>query len=125
VLKTRMLCLILLPSAVWLQAQSGSPVSGAGQTPAKTSNLTTVEGCLRSSGGRYTVTDASGMIHDLQGNTARLSRYVGHEVEITGKPSVRTTDTSMMNAASSATEEPSLTVESAKQISGNCNSATR
>src|SRR5664280_1791617 len=106
-----MLTLVLLTSTVWLQAQSGSPRSDAGQTPDKTSSLTTIQGCLHSYGGRYKVTDNNGTVHDLQGDTARLSRYVGHEVEITGKPSIRTTNTSQMNIASSATEQPSLTVQ--------------
>lgn len=120
-----MLTLVLLASAARLQAQSGHPGSDAGQTPGNASSLTTVRGCLQSSGGRYSVIDSDGMIHDLQGNTARLSRYVGHEVEITGKPSVRTTGTTMFNTASSAIEEPSFTVEGAKQISATCSSTTR
>jgi len=116
--KTLMLTLVLLTSAVWLQAQSGP-------TPDKKSTLTTIQGCLRMNGGRYILTDNNGTVHDLQGDTARLSRYVGHEVEITGKPSIRTTNTSQINIASSATEQPSFTVQSGKQISATCTSAAQ
>jgi hypothetical protein len=116
--------LALLASAVWLQAQSGYPGLDAWQAAGRTSSLTTVQGCLQSSGGDYTVTDNTGAIHQLQGNTARLSRYVGRQVEITGKPGLKTTDTTEKGIASSATEEPALTVEGAKQISETCSSAT-
>lgn len=120
--KTQMLILVLLIAAVGLRAQSGYPGLDKWVGPEKMSGLATVQGCLQSSGGDYTVTDNNGMIHHLQGNTARLSRYARHEVEITGKPSVRTTDTSMLNIAASAEEQPALAVESAKQISETCSS---
>lgn len=117
--KILLLTLTLLVSTVWLPAQAGCPGLDKWSGPGNTS---TVQGCLHSSGGRYTVTDNHGTVHILQGNTARLGRYVGHEVEITGKPSIRTTDTSMLNIAASAEEQPALTVEGAKQTSDTCSS---
>ncbi len=121
--KTLLFTLALLASAVWLQAQSGYPGLDSWQAAGNTSSQTTVQGCLQSSGGDYTVTDNTGTIHELQGNTARLSRYVGRRVEITGKPGLKTTDTTEKGIASSATEEPALTVEGVKQISETCGSA--
>ena len=121
--KTLMLTLVLLMSALWLQAQVGDPGVDLWLAPAGTSP-TTIDGCLRSSSGHYTVTDKDGAVHDLTGNTARLSHYVGHEVEITGKPTVITLDTTMIHAASTAEELPALEVESAKQLSNKCDSAT-
>jgi len=125
VTKCLILTLTFLTCAVWLQAQSGHPPSDAPQALDEASGLTTVRGCLQSSGGRYSVIDSKGVVHDLQGNTARLSRYVGHEVEITGKPSIRTTGTTQFNTASSAIEEPSLTVKDAKQVSATCRPQVR
>lgn len=123
--KTLILAFVLLGSAAYLHAQAGYPGLDKWESPGNASSLIRIQGCLESSGGHYTVTHKDGSVHHLQGNTASLSRYVGHEVEITGKPSVRTTDTSMLNIAASAEEEPVLIVESAKQTSGTCNSAAR
>jgi hypothetical protein len=115
-----MLASLLFMSALWLQAQEGHPGADIWQAPAST-YPTTIDGCLRSSGGHYTVTDKDGTIYDLKGNTARLSRYVGHEVEVTGKPTIRTIDTTMKDAASTVEELPALKVEGAKQLSEKCN----
>ncbi len=116
--KTWLLTLVLLFPAIWLQAQEGNP--GADIWPPATSSPPTIDGCLRSSGGHYTITDKDGTIHHLTGNTARLSRYVGHEVEVSGKPTVITLDTTVKNAASTVEELPALEVKSAKEISKAC-----
>jgi len=113
---------ILLLSSLWLQAQAGDP--GADTRASNTSGLTKIDGCLQSSGGHYTVTDDNGKIHNLTGDTARLSHYVGHQVEITGTPTFKTIDTSEQNAASTVEEVPAFRVKSAKQVSKTCTSAT-
>lgn len=122
--KTLILALMLLISAFWLQAQEGHPGADIWLAPAGTSPMT-IAGCLRSSGGHYAVTGKDGTIYDLTGNTARLSHYVGHQVEITGKPTVRTLDTTVTHAASTAEELPALEVKSAKEISKTCNYPTK
>ncbi len=114
-----MLTLLLVSAALWVQAQAGHPGADIWLAPTGTSP-TTVEGCLQSSGGHYTVTDNNGTLHDLTGSTARLSRYVGHEVEITGIPTVMTIDTTVSQAASTAEELPALRVNQAKQLPGKC-----
>ena len=111
---------LLFISALWLQAQEGIPGADIWLAPVGTSP-TTIDGCLQSSGGHYTVTAKDGTIHDLTGDTARLSHYVGHEVEITGMPTVRTLNTTAFRVASTAEELPALRVEHAKQISQTCN----
>jgi len=103
-----------------LQAQAGNPGIDKVQTP-NPSGPATIDGCLQSSGGHYTITDNNGKVHNLTGDTARLSHYVGHQVEITGKMTVKTIDTSEQNIASSVEEVPALWVKSAKQISKTCN----
>ena len=118
--KTLMLALMLVISALWLQAQEGNPGADI-WLPAAGTSPTTVEGCLRSSGGQYLVTDTEGTVHLLTGSTARLSPYVGHRVEITGKPTVITLDTTVIHAASTAEELPALEVKTAKEISNTCN----
>ena len=110
---------LLFISALWLQAQEGIPGADIWRAPVGTSP-TAIDGCLQSSGGHYTVTDKDGAVHDLVGDTARLSHYVGHEVEITGMPTVRTLNTTAFHAASTAEELPALRVQEAKQISQTC-----
>ena len=121
--KTLMLALVLLISALWLPAQEGHPGADIWLAPEGRSP-TTISGCLWSSGGHYTVTEKDGTVHRLTGSTARLSRYVGHEVEITGMPTVITLDTTVMHAASTVEELPALEVISAKQLSNTCDPAT-
>ncbi len=120
---TLILTLMLLGFAFRLQAQQGIPGRDIWQTPGK-NFPTTIAGCLESSGGHYTVTHKDGTVYDLTGDTARLSRYVGHEVEITGKPTVRTINTTQTQTASTAVLLPALEVESAKEISKACTSAS-
>ncbi|MGZ3584589.1 MAG: hypothetical protein ACXVCT_17750 [Ktedonobacterales bacterium] len=110
--KTFMLILVLLTSVVWLQAQD------AGK--AKTSNLETIEGCLQSSEGQYSLIDDTNTIHHLVGGAARLKPHVGHQVEITGKPGVRTIGTTPLGAASSAVVQPIFEVKSVKHIADTC-----
>jgi len=115
--KTILLAFVLLAFALCLQAQEGHPGADIWLPP---SGPSTVDGCLRSSGGHYTVTAKDGTVTDLTGNTARLSRYVGHEVEIGGKPTVRTLDTTVTRAASTAEELPALEVKTVKDLTKQC-----
>ena len=112
--KTFMLTLVLLVSAVWLQAQD------AGKTSGKTSDLDTIAGCLQRSEGQYNLTDDTGTIHHLTGGAAKLKPHIGHEVEITGKHGSRTIDTTPLGGASSAVVQPVFEVKSVKHIADTC-----
>ena len=122
--KTLTLLLGLLLSAACLQGQSGSSVPDPGQAPAKasgkTSSLTTMEGCLQSSQGQYTLTDSDGTVHQLSGAANKLIHHVGHQVELTGKPGIRTSDTTQPGTASSAVEEAVFEVKSIKHLADKC-----
>jgi len=94
-----LLTLVLLCSTAWLQAQDQypqSPPTGSSQTESGSSR-TSIEGCLQGSNGSFTLTDNSGTTYQLQGDTSKLSKHVGHEVQITGSPS-------KSNAGSSTSE---------------------
>src|SRR5438046_1404718 len=67
----------------WLQAQQYPPDTSK-QTG---SSQNKVEGCLQGSDGNFTLSDSSGTTYQLQGDTAKLSEHVGHEVQITGSTS--------------------------------------
>ncbi len=120
--KTMMLLLALLVSTAWLTAQE-YPQSGSKHTEGTASGQTTVQGCLQSSNGSYTLISDSGTTYQLQGETSKLSKHVGHEVEITGSPSEAGSSTSGMSphaGASAGGSEQTLTVHSLKHISKTC-----
>ena len=112
--KTFMLTLVLMVSAFCLQAQD------TGKTSGKTSNLETIEGCLLHSEGQYTLIDGTNTIHHLVGGGKLLSRHIGHQVEITGKPGVRTLDATPQGGASGAVVQAILEVKSVKHIAETC-----
>jgi ABC-type transport system involved in cytochrome c biogenesis ATPase subunit len=112
-----MFTLVLLVSALWLQAQD------AGQTAGKTSGLTTIQGCLQYTNGHYRLTEDNGTTHQLQSEANKLTHHVGHEVELTGKETVRTVDTTIQGAASSVKEQPVFKVSSVKHVADTCTSA--
>jgi hypothetical protein len=97
-----------------LQAQDAGKASG------KTADLDTIEGCLQRSEGQYTLLDNTNTIHHLSGGASKLSHYIGHEVEITGKPGVRTRDTTAQGGASSAVVQPVIEVKSVKHVADTC-----
>jgi len=111
--KKLMFTLVLLVSALWLQAQ------GAGQT----SGLTTIQGCLQYTNGYYRLTEDNGTTHQLQGEANKLTHHVGHEVAITGKPAVRSIDTTVQGSESTVKEVPVFHVTSVKHIGDTCKSA--
>jgi Protein of unknown function (DUF5818) len=119
-----LLALTLLLSAAWLQAQDqyGSQ-AGSSQTGTAASGQTTVQGCLQSSDGNYTLTDKSGTSYQLHGDTSKLSAHVGHEVQITGSTSGPSATNSSMGTQAGGTLQPTLTVESMKHVSKTCHSA--
>jgi len=117
VYKTLMFTLVLVLSALWLQAQD------AGQTTGKTSGLTTIQGCLQYTNGHYRLTEDNGTTHQLQSEANKLIHHVGHEVAITGKPAVRSVDTTVQGSESTVKEEPVFKVSSVKHIADTCTAA--
>src|SRR5271169_3543581 len=116
--KTLILALGLLISAVWLHAQD------AGQTMGKSSGLTTIQGCLQYTNGHYRLTEDNGTAHQLQSEANKLTKHVGHEVAVTGKPAIRSVDTSTQpGLESTVKEEPVFKVTSVKHVADTCTSA--
>lgn len=115
--------LLLFAVSLPLHAQSGDPGADKVQAPPKVPN--TIHGCLQRSGFQYNLIEDSGKSLVLTGDTARLDHFGGHQVEITGKPTVKTIDTTETWAASTVEEIPAFEVKSAKLISKACTSPTR
>ena len=116
--KTLMVTLVLMASTGWSQAQD------AGQTPSKTSGLPTIEGCLQTKNGQYILTENNGTVHLLSGYANKLKNYVDHQVEIAGKPGIRTVDTTGAGIASTAVEQKVFEVKTVKQTGATCQPAT-
>ena len=106
---------VLLLGVLWAAAQNSSKpapkASGAG-------SQTTVEGCLSSSAGKYTLTDQHGKTFELTGDTSKLADHVGHEIKITGTES----SASPSSAGNPGTSSQSLEVSSVKHVSKTCKS---
>ncbi|MGD0929311.1 MAG: hypothetical protein ABR902_01545 [Candidatus Korobacteraceae bacterium] len=105
------MCLIGLPTTSSASDKKHDPESV----------LVSVKGCLKMSVTEYVIIDENtGIQHNLIGNTAKLSHYVGREVQIIGEPTTKTFDTTQANIASSAVEVPAIRVQSSRQIGGKC-----
>jgi hypothetical protein len=117
--KILLLTLVLLMSALWLQAQEGDP--GRDVWIPTNTYPPTIQGCLRNSSIRYSVVGQDGTIYNLTGATGKLRPYIGHEVEVTGKPTVKSLSTTEKDAASTVEEIPALDVKSVKELSKTCN----
>ena len=129
--KSLMLALILLMSTAWATAQE-YPQSGASQTGTAASGQTTVQGCLQGSNGNFTLTADSGMTYQLQGDTSKLDKHVGHEVQITGTPSAdgKSSSATNPNAGTSTEPQPSpsqqtVTVDTVKHVSKSCTNTNK
>jgi len=112
----------LLASAAWLSAQSQYPQTGSNQTGTAASAQTTVRGCLQGSDGNYSLVADNGTTYRLEGDTSKLSEHVGHEIKITG--SSMSASATNNPASTSATQQPTLTVESFKHVAKTCPSGS-
>lgn len=111
---------VLLGSALWLHGQEGVPGLDRVQAPTQP----TVQGCLQRSASYYFIIQKDGTQTQLEGSGGKLSHYVGHEVQISGKPTIITIDTTEAGAASTVDEIPVLYVKSVTGLSATCTSAT-
>jgi hypothetical protein len=77
-----------------VQSQSGSATGETGQPNGVTSrdngslksnDKVEIEGCLTASNGAYSLTDQSGHVWQLQGDTSKFSSYAGNQVKVRGK----------------------------------------
>ena len=119
---TVVLILVLVLSAIWLQGQVGVP--GREGLDSAQNYPPVISGCLERSGFYYAVIAKDGTTYNLSGSTNRLVHYVGHQVEVTGNPTVVSLDTTQKDAASSVEEYPVLQVKAVKELAGTCSART-
>jgi hypothetical protein len=111
-LKTLAIGLALLFSATSLLAQDNMGKSAAGET--------TIQGCLSNANGQYWLTDSTGKKYQLSTHANVLKEHIGHEVAITGSPAIKTVDTTIQGAESSAKEIPIFRVKTVKHVADSC-----
>ena len=120
-----MLALTLLLSVAWAQAQTESNQSSR----TKSESAATIQGCLQNSNGAYTLTDDSGKMYTLQGDTSKLAEHVGHEIQVTGAASTATSESSAKSPESGTTtsnaEQHTIQVQDVKHIATSCQSANK
>jgi hypothetical protein len=120
--KTLLFTLFLLLSVGWMLAQ---------QTPRGKSNSnaneTTIQGCLTGSGGSYTLTDKSGKTYQLQGDTAKLSDHIGHEVRVIGSESTAAPGSQGATSTTGTTTEAKakFNVTKMEHVSASCSTAQK
>ncbi|HUA14464.1 MAG TPA: DUF5818 domain-containing protein [Verrucomicrobiae bacterium] len=128
--KTLMFVFVLLLSTAWLQAQTQNSPMNSSQKGSTASSQTaagnrSVEGCLQSSNGNYTLTATTGTMYRLEGDTSQLSEHVGHKVEITGTMTSATSSNTGSAMSPSGSQEKTITVESVKHISKTCKETSK
>ena len=116
--KQRLLILLLLLSSAWVQALQYP--SGEQSKPLPPPGMSTLQGCLQYDNGVYSLLGNDGIKYRLAGSSKQLKGYVGHEVELTGKPSSRTLDNTPAGGASSVIQQYVFEVKSLKHVSLNC-----
>lgn len=114
--RTFLLISILLLPALWAMAQYGGSSDFPDTTPV--TMKVTIVGCLAGDEGGYTLTDRSGAIYQLTGETGKLRAHVGHTMQVTG------VSTSVMHQPGSMSEgtrtHPTLSVVSFKHVKADC-----
>jgi hypothetical protein len=111
---------ILLLSAVWAVAQNDSGSTSKSRDTNTTGDMSqvTIEGCLGGAVGNFTLTDQSGTIYQLTGNTEKMNAHVGHTVRVTGISSSGAKEPGSMSEANEP--PPILSVTSFKHVSTSC-----
>jgi hypothetical protein len=102
------------------QAQTAKAPSDNSQASAKTSDLPALTGCLSYKDDHYILTEEDGATHQLAGAAGKLGHHVGHEIEVTGKPGIRSVDSTLVGGASSIVEQPVFEVKTVKHIDNTC-----
>lgn len=121
---------VLLLSFTWVVAQSSSappkdnpqynqpstsqqPDTSQAKQPVAADHATkTIEGCITSVAGGFTLTDNTGKTYQLAGDTSKLADQAGHWDQVTG--------TEESGAAATAGAPATFTVRKVKMVSATC-----
>ncbi len=123
------------PSGTSASSQTSDQSSGtSGSMSGTSSSQTSIEGCLSGSTGSYSLTDNSGTTYQLQGDDSKLSKHVGHEIQVKGSEGSASASPSGASPSSSSSTSSSSTgasagktfnVTSVKMISSTCSNKSK
>lgn len=114
--RTSMLALLLF-CATWSLALERALTSNGGEDSGSSA---TISGCLQKDEGQYKLIDGTGTLHRLSGASKKLSPQVGHEVELTGKPTWITIDATPAGGASNVRQQYVFEVKTVKHVADTC-----
>ena len=108
--------------SVWACAPTSSPseqqpASQASSHAQAADKAQSIEGCLASSNGSFTLTDKSGKTYQLASDTVKLGDHVGQTLRVWGAEK-KATDPP--GASSLAGGQPAFTVEKVKIVAPSC-----
>ncbi|MGA6984739.1 MAG: hypothetical protein WBZ01_01685 [Terriglobales bacterium] len=110
----------LLLSGSFLVAQNSNPNAMSQDTSKDSKGPSTIQGCVTRSSGDYVLVQVDPAVsYELQAaNKIKLSKYLGQQVEVTGKqsPTLATSSDTSRRAGSSVT----LTITSIKTLNKEC-----
>lgn len=108
---------LLLAVVTWpLKSQAGA------NSNKDSSDLVTLTGCLQSRLGTYTLIEQDGTTHQLIGAANKLGHQVNRQIEVSGKPTIRSVDTTVPGGSSGAVEKQAFEVKTVKRIADTCQS---
>src|ERR1700692_4761424 len=112
-----LLSIVFLLSTVWAAGQNDGALPGESAD----TNRVTLEGCLGGAVGNFTLTDRTGVIYQLTGNTQRMDDHVGKTGRVTGvKPSGKPAPGSMSEDIDDIDSPPELSVITFEHVSSSC-----
>lgn len=113
-----MLCFVIFATAV-TYTDAGSSRASVQQAakpdkqPADKSAPSKVQGCVSAANGNFNLTDSSGTIYRMAGDTSKLVEFNGHKVEATGTITPPT--------SGQPNSQPILAVAAVQDVASNCN----
>jgi len=102
--------------------QPSNPAPAASQASGADRAISTIEGCLASSAGRFTLTESSGKSYQLDGDTAKLAEHVGHTLRISGSAK---NDAADPQGGAGSPAQPTFTVQRVRLVSPSCSSSSK
>lgn len=119
-----MLSLMLFVTPISLLVAQPDAKFSEGQTSSGKDGAATIRGCLERSEGNYLLVDENNTAKRLS-DSRKLKPFVGHEVELTGQPRIKTIDMTQPGTASSVREQPYFEVKTVKDIAPSCQPIAR
>lgn len=118
-MRTLLFALALLSAAALIAQQQDSQ---PGTTPTdRPLSQQTVQGCLQGGDLQFMLTDSGGTTYRVEGDSAKLKKHVGHEIEVAG--TVGKGSASSSKSAPPDDSQSTIQVLDVKHLSSTCKSS--